>query len=84
MVAVDAEQPANSHQHDTSVVREHRGHRLGLLLKAEMVLWLAEAEPEVEVVDTWNADSNAHMIPSTSNWATACSGREFQYQRRLG
>jgi GNAT superfamily N-acetyltransferase len=83
VVAVDTEQPANSHQHDTSVVREHRGHRLGLLLKAEMVLWLAEAEPQVEVVDTWNAESNAHMIAVNERLGYRVMGREFQYQRRL-
>ena len=31
------------------VVREHRGHRLGLLLKAEMMRWLAEVEPQVAI-----------------------------------
>ena len=27
-----------------------------------MVRWLAEAQPQVETVDTWNAESNDHMI----------------------
>ena len=44
------------------MVRAHRGHRLGLLLKAEMLRWLAEAEPQVTSIDTWNAESNDHMI----------------------
>ena len=62
VVAVEEERPAYAHQHDTAVARAHRGHRLGLLLKAGMLLWLAEAEPLVETVDTWNAESNDHMI----------------------
>ena len=49
IVTVDAESPQLAHQDDTSVVRAHRGHRLGLLLKAGMMLWLAEAEPQIDV-----------------------------------
>ena len=62
VVAVDGERPEIGHQHDTSVVRSHRGHRLGLLLKSGMNLWLAETEPQLRTVDTWNAESNDHMI----------------------
>jgi len=83
VVAVDAEQPANGHQHDTSVVRAHRGHRLGQLLKAEMVLWLAQDEPQVTSVDTWNAESNAHMIAVNDALGYQVLGREIQFQRRF-
>src|SRR4051794_14450796 len=51
VVAVVRERPAIGYQHDTSVVREHRGHRLGLLLKSGMNQWLREAEPQLETVD---------------------------------
>ena len=51
-------EPCLGNQHDTSVVRAHRGHRLGLLLKADMMRWLADAEPELEQLDTWNMESN--------------------------
>ena len=40
----------------------HRGHRLGLLLKAAMLEWLAEAEPAVDRIETGNASANTHMI----------------------
>jgi len=83
VVAVDVDAPEQSEQHDTSVVRAHRGHRLGLLLKAEMVLWLAEAEPQLETVDTWNAESNAHMIGVNERLGYRVLGREMQFQRRL-
>ena len=62
IVAVEEDRPWHAHQLDTSVLAEHRGHRLGLLLKGSMVQWLAEAEPQLLEVDTWNAASNAHMI----------------------
>jgi hypothetical protein len=62
VVAVEAERPGVGHQQGTSVVRAHRGHRLGLLLNTDMMLWLADAEPELRTVDTFNAESNDHMI----------------------
>jgi GNAT superfamily N-acetyltransferase len=62
MVAVEGDQPWYGWQCDTSVLREHRGHRLGLLLKIAMLRWLAEDEPQLRTLDTWNAASNAHMI----------------------
>jgi GNAT superfamily N-acetyltransferase len=46
----------------TAVVRSHRGHRLGLLLKVAMLEWLAEAEPQLRWISTGNAADNAHMI----------------------
>ena len=49
-------------QGDTAVARAHRGHRLGLLLKIDMLHWLAEAEPQLEVIETWNQADNAYMI----------------------
>ena len=44
------------------MTRPHRGHRLGLLTKAAMLQWLAEAEPKVDRIVTGNAASNKHMI----------------------
>jgi len=80
VVAVDAERPSIGDQHDTSVVRSHRGHRLGLLLKAEMLRWLAEAEPGLETIDTWNAESNDHMIGVNDRLGYQALGRELQFQ----
>lgn len=62
IVAVQREQPWHGEQLDTSVLREHRGHRLGVLLKGSMLHWLAETEPQLLEIDTWNAASNVHMI----------------------
>ncbi len=50
------------YQADTAVARQHRGHRLGLLVKIDMMRWLAEAEPQLEVVETWNNADNQFMI----------------------
>jgi RimJ/RimL family protein N-acetyltransferase len=61
-LAVEAERPWHAEQYDTSVVRTHRGHRLGLLLKTGMLLWLATAEPQLRRIDTGNAVSNDRMV----------------------
>jgi GNAT superfamily N-acetyltransferase len=62
MVGVEAERPWHAWQYDTSVLRAHRGHRLGLVLKIAMLYWLAEEEPQLRTIDTWNAKSNEHMV----------------------
>jgi len=46
----------------TAVVREHRGHRLGMLVKVANLEWLAEAEPQIEHIVTFNAAPNQYMI----------------------
>jgi GNAT superfamily N-acetyltransferase len=61
-LVVDPENPQWGHQALTAVTRPHRGHRLGLLVKAAMLDWLAEAEPQLEQIETGNAASNQHMI----------------------
>src|SRR5579863_4165570 len=61
-VAVDPADPGWGHQMLTGVTGKHRGHRLGLLVKVAMAQWLKEAEPQVERVHTWNAQSNRYMI----------------------
>ena len=62
MVCVDEFDPSVAHQEDTSVVRAHRGHRLGLLLKLDMIAWLRDERPEVTAIETWNDATNHHMI----------------------
>jgi RimJ/RimL family protein N-acetyltransferase len=62
VVAVNPLRPGRGVQCDTAVAREHRGHRLGLLLKIEMMAWLAETEPQLEHVETFNQVDNGYMI----------------------
>jgi hypothetical protein len=81
VVAVEADRPWIGEQHDTSVVAAHRGHRLGLLLKTDMLRWLAEAEPALATVDTWNMESNAHMIGVNERLGYEVLGRELEFQR---
>ena len=83
VVLVDGERPERGDQHDTSVVAAHRGHRLGLLLKTEMNLWLREAEPQLAHISTWNAESNDHMVGVNEAIGYRVLGRELQFQKPL-
>ncbi|MEO6117045.1 MAG: GNAT family N-acetyltransferase [Pseudolysinimonas sp.] len=49
-------------QWDTIVLREHRGHRLGMLLKVANLQLLDEAAPGHPSVLTWNAEENRPML----------------------
>jgi GNAT superfamily N-acetyltransferase len=49
-------------QWDTIVLREHRGHRLGMLLKIANLQFLEEVAPGHPSVLTWNAEENRPML----------------------
>ncbi|MFF5917613.1 GNAT family N-acetyltransferase [Streptomyces flavochromogenes] len=49
-------------QYDTVVAPAHRGHGLGLWVKAEMVRRLRAEHPGIEEIETDNAQDNTHMI----------------------
>lgn len=61
-VQVTAERPEVAYQEDTLVHADHRGHRLGMLVKALNLQRLAEHASQVARVHTWNAGENAHML----------------------
>ena len=83
MVGVSVQHPWQAWQLDTSVVRMHRGNRLGLLLKAEMLGWLRESEPQLHRLDTWNAASNAYMIGINEKLGYRVLARTIGWQRHL-
>jgi GNAT superfamily N-acetyltransferase len=83
MVAVNAEQPGYGGQYDTSVLRAHRGYRLGRLLKIAMLQWLADEEPQLRMLDTWNAASNAHMIEVNEILGYQVVATGIEWQRHL-
>jgi GNAT superfamily N-acetyltransferase/RimJ/RimL family protein N-acetyltransferase len=77
-VSVDPGVPDWGHQLITAVTRPHRGHRLGLLTKIAMTDWLAEAEPQLQRIVTWNAASNRHMIAINEELGYEVSGRPYR------
>ncbi|MDR0836831.1 MAG: GNAT family N-acetyltransferase [Propionibacteriaceae bacterium] len=49
-------------QEETVVLRGHRGHRLGMLLKARNLVALHDVAPTLERIYTWNAEENDYML----------------------
>jgi GNAT superfamily N-acetyltransferase len=82
-IVVERERPHLADQHDTAVHREHRGHRLGVLLKTDMLRWLRETEPALALIDTWNAESNEHMIRINERLGYRVVARGLNYQKSL-
>jgi GNAT superfamily N-acetyltransferase len=61
-IGVNTERRTVAYQWDTLVAPEHRGHRLGLLLKLANLEHLRSDPRPPEIINTWNAESNAHMV----------------------
>jgi hypothetical protein len=61
-LALPRDHPMEAWQWVTIVLREHRGHRLGLAVKLANLDSLAAAAPAVTLITTGNAQENAPMI----------------------
>jgi len=83
VLEVSRERPAAAMQDDTLVLREHRGHGLGILLKAANLQRLRLQHPAVERVYTWNAEENRHMLQINEALGFRPVGWAGQWQRRL-
>lgn len=61
-IGVSVVQPAVAYQWDTIVDPVHRGHRLGLVVKVANLRQLRRESPLTVSMQTWNAESNEHMV----------------------
>lgn len=61
-IGVNLDRPRVAYQWDTIVSPTHRGHRLGMLMKVANLDLLRRTVGGVEIVNTWNAAVNEHMI----------------------
>ena len=52
-------------------------------VKLEMLRWLAEDEPQIEQIDTWNAESNDHMIGVNETLGYQIMGRGLDFQKTI-
>jgi GNAT superfamily N-acetyltransferase len=83
-VQVSRETPRLAYQQDTLVLREHRGHRLGLRLKAANTLAVMEGLPGVTAIRTWNADDNGPMLAVNRAIGYAPDAVLREWQKVLG
>jgi GNAT superfamily N-acetyltransferase len=83
LLCVDEFSPVIAAQEDTNVVRAHRGHRLGLLMKVDMMRWIADVRPEVAATETWNATDNHHMIAVNERIGCRVTAQQVGFRRTL-
>jgi GNAT superfamily N-acetyltransferase len=72
------------YQHDTLVHADHRGHRLGMLVKVANLLALAERGATGVRVLTWNAEENRPMLGVNEALGFVAIGAEGAWQRVRG
>ena len=78
---VPAESRRAVSQEDTLVLWEHRGRRLGMLLKAASLELLATERPGHPSVMTFNAEENRHMLTVNESIGFAPLGYEGAWRR---
>jgi GNAT superfamily N-acetyltransferase len=61
-LALERTVPEHAWQMITLVEPDHRGHRLGTIVKIANLQYTIAGEPSMRVIDTWNAAVNDHMI----------------------
>ncbi len=82
-IQVPKKGPTLAYQQDTLVLREHRGHGLGLALKLANIALLRTAYPAVRTVRTWNAVENAPMLAVNTAMGYRPSGFVREWQKAL-
>lgn len=82
-IVVSEHDPGNAYQWNTIVRSDHRGHRLGLLVKTTNLRRLGAEAPRAQYVHTWNADSNRHMVAINEALGFVPLHREVEWQLDL-
>ncbi|MDQ0690092.1 GNAT family N-acetyltransferase [Arthrobacter sp. W4I7] len=76
--------PDSIGQQDTLVESEHRGRRLGILIKVANLRRAQARWPAARSVLTWNANENQHMLAINIALGFKPAGSEGEWQKRLG
>jgi GNAT superfamily N-acetyltransferase len=70
-------------QEDTLVLSDHRGHRLGTLVKIAAADLLLERAPDREAIVTWNAEENRPMLDVNEAMGFRAIGYEGAWQKKV-
>ena len=70
-------------QDDTLVDPAHRGHRLGMLMKAKNLVELRTLRPDLARLHTWNAEENRHMLSINEALGFEPTGVVALWQKKL-
>ena len=82
-MGVPRSRPERAYQWETLVSADHRGHRLGALVKLAGLQALAARSPRTRVISTWNAQENAPMIAVNGLLGARVNGRLAILQKVL-
>jgi GNAT superfamily N-acetyltransferase len=83
-VVVPLGAPESAWQHDTLVVREHRGHGLGFATKVATLWAVQERYQAVRSISTWNAAENEHMIAVNDAMGFEVVAHSVYWRKQLG
>lgn len=79
-LAVPGDGGRRAQQYDTAVVPAHRGHGLGVWVKAEMLRRVHDEHPGVAEIETDNAGANDHMLAVNEQLGFRSYRRSYVYQ----
>jgi len=71
-LVVGDDRPHRIEQEDTAVKPEHRGHGLGYWVKSVNLDRALRERPQAQTIQTWNADSNTHMVAVNRRLGFVC------------
>ncbi len=83
VLVIPEDPPGLAFQWSTLVLRAHRGHRLGLALKAANLRSLRQHCPGVRRIVTWNAQENTPMLDINRRFGFVAVGEGTQWQKLL-
>ncbi len=82
-LAISAADPGRMQQWATIVAREHRGHRLGLAVKAQNLRTAQRRHPDCTAVYTCNEESNGPMVDINERMGFKPLELMVEFQRKL-
>jgi GNAT superfamily N-acetyltransferase len=82
-IAVPLGAPESVWQHDTLVLREHRGHGLGYAMKLANLVEVSTRYPAARYVNTWNAQENGPMIAVNDAMGFEVSAHSTTWMKEL-